>query len=253
LPADGGAASGKQKLTERPTEEAWREHMSIRDQEAPEFSHALRGYDRVQVDEYLAGFREYVIQLEDRAAAAELAVLECRRELASPGSGGISQRLAAILQLANEEADEIRARAHAEGEATTQQATSEAERTVHDASEQRDAIQREIDDLSAVREGLLQRLVELGDQIRGATARYEGYPPGTAPTARGEVELFDVEAVEQQDAANAEPIADVAADAEPIADAAADAEPIADADAEPIADDEAETQMITSTTPTPGQ
>ena len=95
--------------------------MSIRDEEAPEFSHALRGYDRVQVDEYLAGFREYVIQVEDRAVAAETALVECRRELASPGSGGISERLAAILQLANEEADEIRARVKAEGEAMTQQ------------------------------------------------------------------------------------------------------------------------------------
>ena len=82
--------------------------MSIRDQEAPGFSHSLRGYDRVQVDEYLAEFREYVIGVEGRAVAAESALVECRRELASPGSAGISERLGAILQLANEEADEIR-------------------------------------------------------------------------------------------------------------------------------------------------
>jgi cell division septum initiation protein DivIVA len=187
--------------------------MSIRDQEAPAFSHSLRGYDRVQVDEYLAWFREYAVQVEDRARAAESALMQCQRELvSSPGTAGISQRLAAILQLANEEAEEIRARAHAEGEATTQQAASEAEHTVNEANQKRDAIQREINELSAVREELLQRLVELGDQIGDATEHYQGYPPGAAPPARADVKLFDGEAVDDEMAVDAEPEADPEAD-----------------------------------------
>ena len=98
--------------------------------------------------------------------AAELALVECRRrELASPGSAGISERLAAILQLANEEADQIRAEARTEGAAATRQAASAAERTVAEANQQRDLIQQEIDELATVREVLLQRLVELGTQI----------------------------------------------------------------------------------------
>ena len=96
--------------------------MSMRDQETPEFSFSLRGYDRVQVDEYVAELLAYVIEVEERAATAESALVECRRELASPGSAGISERLAAILALANEEADQIRVHAQAEGAAMTQQA-----------------------------------------------------------------------------------------------------------------------------------
>ena len=106
----------------------------MNDEEAPRFSHSLRGYDRVQVDEYLAQSSQQLIELEDRTVAAESALVECRHELASPGSAGISQRLAAILQLANEEADEHPARARAEADATTQAAAEEAERTVKEAS-----------------------------------------------------------------------------------------------------------------------
>jgi cell division septum initiation protein DivIVA len=183
--------------------------MSIREQEEPVFSYSLRGYDRVQVDDYLAGFREYVVQLEDRAVAAESALVECRRELASPGSAGVSERLAAILQLANEEADEIRAQAQAEGEATTQHAASEAERTVNDANQLRDTIQLEIDDLSTVREVLLQQLVELGNQIRDASARYQGFGASSAPAVHADVELFDAEALDGEAAiADDEPAAD---------------------------------------------
>jgi cell division septum initiation protein DivIVA len=187
--------------------------MSMREQDPPDFSNALRGYDRAQVDEYLASFREYTIQVEDRATAAESALAQCRRELAfSPGTVGISQRLDAVLQLANEEAGEIRARAQADSETTTQQAESRAEHTINDANQQREAIQREIDDLAAVREELLQRLIELGGQIVEATERYQGYPPGASPPATAEVKLFDAEAVDNEPAVHAEPVVDPDAD-----------------------------------------
>jgi hypothetical protein len=187
--------------------------MSIREQGRPDFSNSLRGYDRAQVDEYVASFWEYTIQLEDRAGAAESALVQCRRELASsPGTVGISQRLAAILQLANEEAGEIRARAQADSETTTQQAASHAERTIHDANQQRDAIQREIDELSAVRADLLQRLIELGGQIVDATERYQGYPPGASLPATADVKLFDAEAVVDEPEVLGEPVADPDAD-----------------------------------------
>ena len=187
--------------------------MSIREQGRPDFSQSLRGYDRTEVDEYLASFREYTIQVEDRARSAESALVQCRRELASsPGTVGISQRLAAILQLANEEAGEIRARAQADSETTTQQAASQAERTINDATQLREAIQREIDELSAVREELLQRLIELGGQIVEATERYQGYPPGASPSTTADVKLFDAEAVGDEPAIHDEPVADPDAD-----------------------------------------
>ena len=216
--------------------------MSMRDQEAPEFSFSLRGYDRVQVDDYVAELLAYVIQVEERAATAESALVECRRELASPGSAGISERLAAILQLANEEADQIRVRAQAEGTATTQQAASVAERTVAGANQQRDSVQAEIDDLTATREVLFQRLVELGNEIRDATVRYQEYVPGVAAPAHVDVELFDAEAIER--AGEDESGEDEARSIRRPSTTAGRRN-------EPVVDPEADTIMVTSTGKTP--
>ena len=169
--------------------------MSIREQDAPDFTQSFRGYDRVQVDEYLGWLRTAAAQAEDRASRAELALAQCRRELAStPTTAGVSQRLAAILQLANEEADEIRVRARDESEARTREAAEQAARTVDEANQLRDAIRREIDELSVVREALLQRLIELSGEIVGATERFRGHEPGTVPLPVGNTELYDAEA-----------------------------------------------------------
>jgi cell division septum initiation protein DivIVA len=169
--------------------------MSIREQDAPDFSQALRGYERTQVDEYLGWLRSAGAQAEDRADRAELALAQCRRELAStPTATGISERLAAILQLANEEADETRVRARDESEARTREAAEQASRTVDEANQLRDAIRREIDELSVVREELLRRLIELSGEIVGATERFRGHEPGTVPLPAGQAELYDAEA-----------------------------------------------------------
>jgi hypothetical protein len=45
--------------------------MSIRDASLPEFSAAIRGYDRRQVTDYLQRLREYVAELEDRLHLTE--------------------------------------------------------------------------------------------------------------------------------------------------------------------------------------
>jgi cell division septum initiation protein DivIVA len=169
--------------------------MSIREQEAPDFSHTMRGYDRVEVDEYVAWLRNHAALAEEQASRAEAALVQCRRELAStPTTTGISQRLAAMLQLATEEADEIRARARADSDAMTRDATNQAERTIDDANQQRAAIQQEIDELTAVREQLLQRLIALGGEVLGATERFRGYAPGTVPIHDSKSELYDDEA-----------------------------------------------------------
>src|SRR3954452_22043074 len=169
--------------------------MSIREQEAPDFAQSLRGYDRAQVDEYIAWARTQAIEAEERARHAESALVQCRRELAtSPTTAGISQRLAAMLQLATEEADDIRSRARADSEATIREATDQAERTIDVATRHRDAIQREVEELSEIREQLVQRLIEVGGDIVGATERFRGYLPGTAPVTAAHAPLFDAEA-----------------------------------------------------------
>lgn len=205
--------------------------MSVRDEKAPNFAPSVRGYQRQEVDEYVAWLREYAIEVEDRAAAAESALLQCRRELATPGGEGVPQRLAAILDLAKEEADEIRARAEADAEAMRHRATNDAERTVSEANEQRDAIQQETDDLFAIRRELLDQLVELGDRIQDATQRYLAGP--VPKQQHGAVELFDAEAVD--DATTGEESASASGANNPVT----------------AVDPDAETQQLTSTGQTP--
>ncbi len=169
--------------------------MSISEQATPEFTQAFRGYDRAQVDEYVAWIRDQVVQSETRAGRAETALAQCRRELASsPTTAGISERLTAMLQLATEEAADIRTRAQTDSDATVADAFARAERTVDEANRLRDAIQREIDDLSTIREQLLQRLIELGGEVVGATERFRGYPPGSAPLPTSSATLYDADA-----------------------------------------------------------
>ena len=55
---------------------------------------------------------------------------------------------------------------------------------------------------------LLDRLVELGDQIRDASERYQGSVPGAAATAHADVELFDAEAMEGGAGIDDEPVTD---------------------------------------------
>jgi cell division septum initiation protein DivIVA len=207
-PRRGLRDEGSARATNR-----WSEHVSISEQGPPEFSSAFRGYERTQVDEYLASLREHASQIEGRARTAESALVQCRRELASsPGTVGVSERLAAILQLANEEAGEIRSRARADSETTTEQAASQARRTIDDANQQRDAIQREIDELAAIREEMLQRLIELGGQIVGATERYQGRAPGASRPATSRVQLFDAEVVDAEPGIESQQAADPDAD-----------------------------------------
>jgi cell division septum initiation protein DivIVA len=173
--------------------------MSIKEQAAPEFAPAFRGYDREQVDVYVVWLRNEAILAEDRAGHAETTLAQCRRELAaSPTTAGISERLAAMLQLATEEAEDIRARARADSEATITKAESRAKWTIDEANQLRDAIQREIDELSAAREQLLERLIALGGQVVDATERFRGFPPGQVPVAASAVTaaatLYDAEA-----------------------------------------------------------
>lgn len=178
--------------------------MSIEEPEAPQFAVLFRGYDRRQVNEYFAWLGEYVAHLKDRVVAAETALLRCQRELVSPGTADISPRLGTILELANQEADEIRARARSQGEALTAQAARNAEALVTEANVRRDAIQVDIEDLASVREELLEGLVEFGGHIGDAMARYQQYRP--LPTARPhvDIELAEAEAREREEVVHAD-------------------------------------------------
>jgi hypothetical protein len=55
--------------------------MSIRNTALPEFSPAMRGFDRRQVMDYLQRLREYAAELEERSALAEQALADERAEV----------------------------------------------------------------------------------------------------------------------------------------------------------------------------
>src|SRR5688572_19797031 len=108
--------------------------MSISNQEMPEFSPALRGYDRLQVDDYVGRLREYARELEERALGAEASLAgvqqelaELRRQVTLQSGGDLPPRLAHILQLAKEEAEEIRVAAREEADSATRDARSALE------------------------------------------------------------------------------------------------------------------------------
>ena len=170
--------------------------MSIRTQEFPEFAPALRGYDRLQVDGYVERLREYALEVEDRAISSEAAFAELqqetgdlRRQLAAAGGGELPQRLAHILDTANEEAEEVRSRARTESEElgrraraaaeqSTRRARAEAERIVADAVAGRDAVHRQIQELELTRNRFLEGLRHINE---GISRLLDHSPPKAIP------------------------------------------------------------------------
>jgi DivIVA domain-containing protein len=144
------------------------------------FSRSIGGYDRREVDEYLAQVTEYADKLEDRALAAEGSLSRCstqlaeaRQRLESAGGGELAGRLAQILALAHEEADEIRERARADRQAVAEQAARDAQRVLDEAHERRLEIEAEIRRLSSTRGAFLDDLRNLGSRVTQATQYYE--------------------------------------------------------------------------------
>jgi cell division septum initiation protein DivIVA len=178
--------------------------MTVRDQDPPEFSYGIRGYDRLQVDEYVARLREYAADIEDQAIEAgkngneaEHRVAQLRRELdaakaqedqlrvelAESSGENLPPRLAQILQLARDEADDIRQHAREDANRTFEQthtdvkelldnARGEAERIVGAALADELAIRDRIADLLVTKRALLADLVDLEGIARDAIARH---------------------------------------------------------------------------------
>jgi cell division septum initiation protein DivIVA len=108
---------------------------------APQFVPALRGYDRFQVDGYVATLseqleegRERVRAAEERAALAERRAAELeadkgrRARPAEHAPDRVGERLTQILQLASDEADHMRAAAGTAAKETLSEARMKAGR-----------------------------------------------------------------------------------------------------------------------------
>jgi cell division septum initiation protein DivIVA len=97
--------------------------------EQPEFATAIRGYDRLQVDDYIARLTDIAADAEERGRAAE-------EELEFSRHTTVGPRVGQIFELAVEEAKDLRRKVAAEAEATRGAARSEASEMVVRANEE---------------------------------------------------------------------------------------------------------------------
>jgi cell division septum initiation protein DivIVA len=178
------------------------------------FDIVLRGYDRDQVDRHISWLEGLLTQAEDATAAATSAADQARAEAMAarqdattaraelergrPTFDALGERIVTMLKLAEEEADELRARAHADVESITREARAmherstterdaiigKAEREAYDivqaaraqaqqvltqAQERAEAInqdaQRRVGELSAQRDAIRAELARLHEQL----------------------------------------------------------------------------------------
>lgn len=137
------------------------------------FDIVLRGYDRRQVDERLrflgaelAAAEQALGAAQERTAVVEDELAAARAELgraeSTERSPRYGERMEKILQLAEDEATEVRERAAAQSAEVVQQARTEAEQIVATANvtarrREQDA-QRELDRLGRLRDEVQERL-----------------------------------------------------------------------------------------------
>jgi cell division septum initiation protein DivIVA len=143
----------------------------------PEFATSMRGYDRLQVEDYIARLHEIAADAEERARSAE-------SEGKFSGHTTVGPRVAQILDLAiaegkeirervQAEADRVRAEARDEAEAIVAAARdsaeltrTEAERTRHEVLADTDARRREV-------VGEVERLTESKTRLLGDLGRLQ--------------------------------------------------------------------------------
>jgi DivIVA domain-containing protein len=89
----------------------------------PEFATSMRGYDRLQVDDYIDRLHDIAADAEDRARAAESELEFSRHTTVGP-------RVAQILDLAVEEGKELRERVQVEADRMREEGRAEAEAIV---------------------------------------------------------------------------------------------------------------------------
>lgn len=174
--------------------------MSSTDSGHASFDIVMRGYDRRQVDERLrflgaelAAAEQALGASQERTAAVEdeLARLRAQAGGREPNHS-FGERVERILRLAEEEAEEVRARAADEAGATLHGARAEAERLVAEATgvaqQRQQESHRDLQRLTALREEIQSRLLATRSLLDGhlpalqeATVPAPGRGPGSGP------------------------------------------------------------------------
>jgi hypothetical protein len=174
----------------------------------PEFAAAMRGYDRQQVDEYVAGMQQLLFDAEQRLRAAD-----AEREHGAHATVG--PRVTQIFELAIEETAELRARVRAEsderladarhqaeelvaaarrdGEQIVAEARAQGEAAVAEQEGERELIRRQVEALEARKQHLVDELRRLQGALGSAADSVAGVhdePP--AWNDEGQTETMEV-------------------------------------------------------------
>jgi hypothetical protein len=110
--------------------------MNAINPDRPEFTAAIRGYDRLQVDEYIERLQELVSEAENRARTAESELEFSRHSTVGP-------RVTEIFELAIAETKELREKTTADCDQARAEAQAEAERFVTVAREKASEIKEQ--------------------------------------------------------------------------------------------------------------
>jgi DivIVA domain-containing protein len=176
--------------------------------EQPRFATSMRGYDRLQVDDYVARLRDIVMDAEERARLAE-------SELEFSRHATVGPRVSQILDLAVDEAKELRGRVDAEVELTRSNARAQCEEIVArardeaaqtradaesartdilaDADAKRLAVLADVERLSRSRGALVRELERLQQVLSEATSvEFPALLPGASQ------EQLDAPAAEEE-------------------------------------------------------
>jgi cell division septum initiation protein DivIVA len=130
----------------------------------PRFASAVRGYDRMQVDDYIERLHQWIEQADNRAQQCETAAAranaeaeQLRRRLASVDAGtlaatpesmkALGDRVGKIMKASLQNAEEVRRRAEDVARATTVAAEEAATRVVEQATARSEELSRTAEEL----------------------------------------------------------------------------------------------------------
>lgn len=172
----------------------------------PRFATVVRGYDRLQVDDYVEHLNQWIAQADNRAQECEAAsarsaveVEQLRRRLstlnaetltATPESmKALGNRVGTIMQSSFNAAKELHDRAQDDARATTAAAEERAARIIADATARAGELSGAAEDLFAeAKEKLAGARAAVAQQVEEARARGEAEREEMLDKARAEME-----------------------------------------------------------------
>jgi cell division septum initiation protein DivIVA len=168
------------------------------------FEVQMRGYSRRQVDEFIARCRSQIRDLEQRLARALDDSEEMRRDLATarqqalgakPAHEEVSERIAQILKLADDEARSQKSKAHEEIARQRNDAQSEAEKIRTEAREQAERM------LTAAQEQAERAITSARAEAEKTVSGARNEAEKTLTSARTEAERTTTEARKKSESA----------------------------------------------------